>query len=108
MIFITLRIWLTGTEDPSWTCKLISPWTHRLVKAYHPGWAEQFLHVLPPCTNHLAYFPELVKKCWWFVISETDVLIQPLHPVHGDVRVELVEAWVVALVELHAIKEVSL
>jgi hypothetical protein len=108
MVFITLRIRLTGTEDPSWTCESVSPWTHGFIETYNPGWAEQFLHVLPPCTNHLAHFPELVKKGWWLVVGETDVLIQPLHPAHEDVRVELVGAWVVALIKLHAIEKVSL
>ena len=101
-------IWIAVTEDTSRTCESVGPWTHGLIKTYNPGWAEQFLHVLPPCTNHLAHLPELVNEGWWKVISKADVLIQPLHPAHGDVRVELVGAWVVALVKLHAIKEVSL
>ena len=52
--------------------------------------------------------PKTCREMLVFVISETDVLIQPLHPAHGDVRVELVETWVVVLIKLHAIKEVSL
>jgi hypothetical protein len=97
-----------GTNHPSWTCVLVSPCTHGLIEAYHSGGAEQFLHILLPCTKHLLSFPELVKKGWWFVVSETDVLNQPLHLAHGNVGVELVGARVVVFIELHAIEEVSL
>jgi len=83
VVFIPLCECFPWTKDPAYS------WAHELIQAYNSDRTKKFLHVHLPHLNHLAYLPELVHETWWIVAHKTDVLIEPLHLVQGDIVVEL-------------------
>ena len=80
VVFITKRVWLARTEDPSRACPLVVPNGHALVKTHHPRGDKAIGHVLVPGPDHLPDLPELVAIRQRDGVSEGEALRNRLKP----------------------------